>query len=110
RLLFEVPPGGDIAVGDDPSLRGYKGRCALAEVYRDSGRPAEAEAQYRLALAAQPDFAVAWMCLSDLLISQGKWAEAEEVARQAEAVPGGSKTATLLRARAHMFRGEYAVA
>jgi tetratricopeptide (TPR) repeat protein len=110
RQLFEMPRGQYWAVGEDPTLCGFKGRCALAEVYRDWGRPAEAEAQYRLALAEEPNFMVAWLCLSDLLTSQGKWDAAEEVAREVEARPGGAITATLLRARAHMFRGDYAVA
>jgi tetratricopeptide (TPR) repeat protein len=110
RQLLEGPASPYNAVGDDPGLRGYKGRCALAEVYRDSGRLAESEAQYRLVLAEQPDFIVAWMCLSDVITSQGKWDAAEAVARQLEARPGGALTATLLRARAHMFRKDFATA
>jgi tetratricopeptide (TPR) repeat protein len=110
RQLVEGPATQQVTVGDDPGLRGFKGRCALAEVYRDSGRPTEAEAQYRLALAAQPDFIVAWICLSDLILSQGKWDAAEAVAREIEARPGGAVTATLLRARAQMFRKNYAAA
>jgi tetratricopeptide (TPR) repeat protein len=109
-MLFELPQGRYWAVGEDPSLCGYKGRCALAEVYRDSGRPGEAAAQYRLALAEEPNFTVAWLCLCDLYINQGQWSQAEQVAREAEAQPGGSLTATLLRARAHMFRQDYTVA
>jgi tetratricopeptide (TPR) repeat protein len=108
RQLFEMPRGQYWAVGDDPTLVGFKGRCALAEVYRDWGRPAEAEAQYRLALAEEPNFMVAWLCLSDLLTSQAKWDAAEAVACEVEARPGGAITAMLLRSRAHMFRGEFA--
>ena len=40
----------------DPGLKGYKGRCALAEVYRDQGKLADAEREWRAALAEQPDF------------------------------------------------------
>jgi tetratricopeptide (TPR) repeat protein len=110
RQLFEAPPGPYAAIGDDTAIRGYKGRCALAEVYRDSGRLAEAEAQYRVVLNEQPDFIVAQICLSDVIMSQGKWDEAEALARQIEARPGGTLTATLLRARAYMFRKDYATA
>jgi tetratricopeptide (TPR) repeat protein len=110
RQLFEGPAGQYSAVGDDPAIRGYKGRCALAEVYRDSGRLAEAEAQYRLVLAEQPDFIVAQICLSDVIMSRGKWDDAEALARQIERRPGGALTATLLRARAHMFRKDFATA
>jgi tetratricopeptide (TPR) repeat protein len=109
--LFSPSPGSQrAAIGDDPGLRGFKGRCALAEVYRDSGRLAEAEAQYRLALAEQPDFIVALICLSDVITSQGKWDDAEALASQVERRPGGALTAALLRARAHMFRKDYATA
>src|SRR5262249_10909460 len=97
RALVEAPRSSQhSAVGDDPALRGYKGRCALAEVYRDSGRLAEAEAQYRAALYEQPDFMVALLCLFDVIAAQGKWDEAEALARQIESRPGGALTATLL--------------
>ena len=110
RQLVEGPASQQMAVGDDPGLRGFKGRCALAEVYRDSGRPAMAEAQYRRVLVEQPDFTVAWICLSDVIMSQGKWDAAEGIAPQLEARPGGALTATLLRAALHMFRKDYATA
>jgi tetratricopeptide (TPR) repeat protein len=108
RHLIELPAGQHPSIGDDPGLRGYKGRCALAEVYRDSGRLADAAAQYRLVLKEQPDFIVAWICLSDVITSQQKWDEAEAIAREVEARPGGALTATLLRARAFMFRKDFA--
>jgi predicted Zn-dependent protease len=108
--LIDMPPDQQTAMGDDPSLRGYKGRCALAEVYRDSGRLSEAEVQYRHVVAEQPDFLVAWICLADVLFSQGRWQDADEVARALAARRGGMVNATLLRARGHMFRKEFAAA
>ena len=43
RELLQMPQGQQSAIGDDPGLRGFKGRCALAEVFRDS-EPRLAEA------------------------------------------------------------------
>jgi uncharacterized protein HemY len=63
-----------------------------------------------MVLTEQPDFIVAQICLSDVIMSQGKWGDAEALARQIEARPGGALTANLLRARAYMFRKDYATA
>ena len=108
--LFSMPRGVYTAIGDDTGLGGFKGRCALAEVYRDWGRPAAAEEQYRLALEEQPDFMVAWICLVDLLCSQGCWQEAEALAGTLAARVGGAVNGTLLQARCLMFRKDYAQA
>jgi tetratricopeptide (TPR) repeat protein len=79
-------------------------------VLRDAGRLAEAEAQYRLALAEQPDFLVAWICLGDIMITQRRWGEADQLAQQMESRPNGRVNALLLRARSSMFRKDYVIA
>ena len=110
RNYFNCRAGQHSAIGDDPGLRGFKGHRALAEVYRDSGRLAEAEAQYRLALTEQPDFLVAWLCLCDIMLTQGRWNDAEQLSREIETRSEGHVNSLLLRARSSMFRKDYAIA
>ena len=90
-----------MASGEDPGIRGHKGRCVLAEVYRGWGRVAEAEAQWRAAIALQPDYVVPWICLGDLYFAQGRWSDAERLAGELESEHGRPLDALLLRARAH---------
>lgn len=105
RGLFSPVASAAASIGEDMGLRGPKGRCALAEVYRDGGKPEQAEEQYRLALAEQPDLTVAWMCLLDSLLQRG--ADTEAVIEQAASVRDGALTAKLLEARVHLFRKNY---
>ncbi|HWB08685.1 MAG TPA: glycosyltransferase [Pirellulales bacterium] len=98
------------AMGEDPALRGFKGRCVLAEVYRDWGRPADAEAQWQAALAEQPGYLVAWICLGDLYLAQGRWSDAEQLARRLETEHDRPADGLLLRARGHMTRREFTTA
>ena len=51
--LLHAPSGQQLAAGD-AGRRGYKARHLLAEVYRCQDRRAEAEAQWRLVVEAQP--------------------------------------------------------
>jgi glycosyltransferase involved in cell wall biosynthesis len=88
----------------DPGLRGYKARHNLAVLYLEQGRDAEAEAEWRAALAARPDFAPAWQALGELYLRQKRWDELEAVAAKLGA------GAVLLRARGHLARREFAAA
>ena len=108
--LTSLSGNSGMAMGDDPGLRGFKGRCALAEVYRDWGRPAEAEAQWLAALTEQPGYLVSWICLSDLYLGQDRWADAEQLAQRLETDLARPVDAVLLRARAHMTRRDFAPA
>ncbi|HVX11705.1 MAG TPA: glycosyltransferase [Pirellulales bacterium] len=110
-LLRLTAPAGNpgMAMGDDPGLRGYKGRCALAEIYRDWGRPADAEVQWRAALAEQPGYLVSWICLADLFLAQGRWGDAEQLAERLQTLARPVE-ALVLRARAHMTRREFTAA
>jgi glycosyltransferase involved in cell wall biosynthesis/tetratricopeptide (TPR) repeat protein len=73
---------GDHFASVDPALRGYKARHRLGEVCYRMGRPAEAEAQWRAALAEQPDYLPALHHLRQLLHSQGRSEELEQVQRK----------------------------
>ena len=81
--LLRTPAGRPLAAGD-AGRRSYKARHLLAEVYRCQGRPAEAEAQWRLVVAEEPRFAPAWKGLGELYLAQGRWAELDEVIRSLE--------------------------
>jgi len=50
----------------DTGLKGYKARHNLAVIYMEQGRLAEAEAQWRAALAEQPAFTAALTGLEHL--------------------------------------------
>ena len=76
--LLNAPIGQQLAAGD-AGRRGYKARHLLADVYRCQDRRAEAEAQWRLVVEAQPRFAPAWHSLAELYLAQGRWADLEEV-------------------------------
>src|SRR5205814_473412 len=86
RLLQE-PLESFITCGLDLGLKGYKGRCALAEVYRDQGRQADAEREWRAALAEQPNFTPAWLCLGDMWLNNGRFQEVDQLADQLQANP-----------------------
>jgi tetratricopeptide (TPR) repeat protein len=95
----------------DTGVGGYKARYHLAAVYRDQGRIAEAEAQWRRALDECPGFLPAWLGLAELYLAQGRWADLEDAAGRLAAVPGVSPAeAVVLRARSHMGRKEYPAA
>src|SRR5262249_36769007 len=98
----------------EAGLRGFKARHQLALAQLGQGRPAEAEVQWRRALAERPDFMPAWRGLGDLFLGQERWGGRGGVAIRLEA---GSREAGeplinvgLLRARAFRARGELAAA
>jgi glycosyltransferase involved in cell wall biosynthesis/Tfp pilus assembly protein PilF len=106
--LLNSSPGDYVAIGVDPGLRTYKARYSLGIVYRDTGRPALAEEQFRQALAEQPGYTEAWMALADLYLSQGRWSEVELAAESLSADPSRAADAAVLQARVHMARREFA--
>jgi glycosyltransferase involved in cell wall biosynthesis/predicted Zn-dependent protease len=89
----------------DTGLAGYKARHNLGVLCQDQGRPAEAEQQWRAALAERPDFLPSRLSLADLYLGQGRWEEVEQAARGLEAA--APLEAVLLRARAHLGRREF---
>jgi tetratricopeptide (TPR) repeat protein len=95
----------------DPGLCGHKARHNLAILYREQGRDADAEAQWRAALGDRADFLPAWLGLGELCLRSGRWDELEAVAARISALPqrGGEQPA-LLRARGHLARREFAAA
>jgi GT2 family glycosyltransferase/tetratricopeptide (TPR) repeat protein len=105
RALTVIPPTQFGSI--DAGLRGYKGRHNLATVYHQQGRAAEAEAQWRSAVAERPDFLPAWIGLAELYLSQGRWSDFEEVVKRLEGDPNASLEGEVMRARGHMKRQEF---
>jgi GT2 family glycosyltransferase/glycosyltransferase involved in cell wall biosynthesis/ankyrin repeat protein/predicted Zn-dependent protease len=103
--LLRTPPRRQFATVD-PGLRTYKARHLLGEVYREQGRLAEAEREWRAAVAEQPDFAPAWQALGELCLAQGRWRDAETAAAGLER--SAPVDAQLLRAQGHLARREFA--
>ena len=61
----------------ETSLRGPKARHNLAVLYLEQGRLAEAEAQWRAALAVKPDYGPAWLGIGELCLQQSRWQDVE---------------------------------
>ena len=96
--LLAGPRSVSLANGDD-GLGGYKARHNLAVIYEETGRSAEAEAEWRAAVAENPQFTPGWLRLGDLFLKQGRWPDLEWAAANLEACPGGGPRAVALRDR-----------
>jgi len=108
QFLLQSPAETYIAASVDPGLKGFKGRCALAEVYRDQGRVDDAEREWRAALAVHPDFTPAWLCIGDMWLNHGRFQEVDQLAEQLEANPKTRIDGALLKARSLMIRKDFA--
>jgi tetratricopeptide (TPR) repeat protein len=69
----------------DAGLRGYKARHNLAVLYQEQGRSAEAEAQWRAALAECPGFQPAWLGLGEVCLARREFGAARRVLEEAAA-------------------------
>jgi tetratricopeptide (TPR) repeat protein len=98
------------ALGVDPGLWGYRTRYKLGVLYRERGKPAEAEAQWHAALAERPDHAEAWLALADLWLEQGRTAELDHAATRLEGDPRRATEGALLRAASYLARERFVAA
>jgi GT2 family glycosyltransferase/Flp pilus assembly protein TadD len=94
----------------DAGLKSYKGRHNLALVYQQQGRWAEAEAQWRAALAERPDFLPSLLGLGELFLSQRRWPEIDQLRIRLTGDPEGALEGAVLQARSHLARQEFAEA
>jgi tetratricopeptide (TPR) repeat protein len=78
RELLQTREGAHFA-SVDPGLRGHKARHRLGAAYYRMGQFAEAEAQWRAALAEQPEYLPALLNLGQLLQAQGRSQELDQV-------------------------------
>ncbi len=98
RLL--AGPADQRVANGDPGLRGFKARHNLAVIYHETGRIAQAEAQWREAVAENSTFRPGWDRLAQLYLAQGRWNELEAAAASLARCSGASTRADILRARA----------
>src|SRR5262249_39427682 len=107
--LLRRPPA-DYFASIDPALRGHKARLLLGQIYRDQGRLNDAEAAWREAVAENPSFGPAWLELGQLYLAQGRWDELEQAVGMVQDQPPMVQDVTVLRARGHLARKEFAAA
>jgi glycosyltransferase involved in cell wall biosynthesis/SAM-dependent methyltransferase len=108
QLLQSSPvPEGLFEFSVDPGLRGHVTRNNLAVLYRDQGRLAEAESQWRAVLAEKHDSHDAWLGLGELYLSQERWPEMEEILARMDADPQMVVQAAILRSQQHQARQEF---
>jgi tetratricopeptide (TPR) repeat protein len=92
----------------DAALAGPKVRHNLAVLYMDQRRYAEAEAQWRAALATDPAFDAARVGLAEVYLKHGRWAELNRVLSELDATLPFE--VALLRGQMLVERQEYAAA
>ena len=109
QQLLKSQPGAHFA-SVDAGLRGYKARQNLGVIYRQQGKVAEAETEWRSVVAERPEFLPAWLALGDLYLDQQRWPELEDAVRHLEGQPRGGLEAAVLKARADLARREFAAA
>jgi tetratricopeptide (TPR) repeat protein len=112
--LLSAPPDPDeLLAATDLSLRGWQTRHHLAVLCLHRGRTDEAEAHWLAAVAEAPRAAACWLGLGEVYLGRGAWDElARALDRLQACAPDDSDVsadeAPLLRARAHLARGERA--
>ena len=89
----------------DRGLKGYRARHNLADVYAALGDLAKAEALFRHVIEEAPHFQPARLGLGKVLLRQNKTDEVLEFADGIQS-NNGSREARLLRADAHLARGD----
>jgi tetratricopeptide (TPR) repeat protein len=91
----------------DAGLAGHKARHNLAVLYHEQGRTAEAEAQWRAALAENEEFTPAWLGLADLCLAQGRLDEVTRILGRLEKRAPDGPEMLILWARLHMGRTDF---
>jgi tetratricopeptide (TPR) repeat protein len=87
---------------------GSEARLSLGRLCAIQGRSEEAEKHYQEHLAQRPFDIGAWYFLGHESLRRGRWAEAENTARQIEKCPGGRPYAQVFRVEALQMRGDFA--
>jgi tetratricopeptide (TPR) repeat protein len=108
--LLTPPPGEYIAVAVDPDLRGVTARFNLGVVYRDQGRLADAEAQWRQVLAERPGMTEARVGLAELYLATNRRDDAERLATELPSTPEYVADVAAVQARAHLHARDVAAA
>jgi cytochrome P450/cytochrome c-type biogenesis protein CcmH/NrfG len=93
-----------------PGLCGYLGRHYLAGVYCAQARLAEAEAEWRKAIADWSSFIPAWRGLGELYLEQARWDDFARIVQQMKSDPLAQLDAAVLEAEGHRARREFSEA
>jgi tetratricopeptide (TPR) repeat protein/SAM-dependent methyltransferase len=97
--LISGPSPTYLNAGGNPGVRGHRARHNLAEICREQGRDAEAEAHWRAASGDAPHFAPAWQGLAELYLAHDLPDAALLAIDRLSRCPGGAAAADALRAR-----------
>ena len=71
----------------DVSMTGFKAHHNLALIYRDMGRFADAECEFRAAVALQPSFTPSWLGIAEVYRTQRRFADVEPILRRIRELP-----------------------
>ncbi len=85
RLLAAPADDDEFLGGVDLDARGWRARHNLGMALLAQGKPAEAEAQWRLALAERPDSAPLWLGLAEACLAQGHRGDFDRAVARLEA-------------------------
>ena len=107
--ILQLPPG-PCYVGVDAGLRGHLTRHQLALALRAQGRLTEAEAQWRAAVDACPQYGPAWLGLAELYLQQKRDAEVEALVERLRQDSQAGQVVAALRARLCLAHGNYTMA
>jgi glycosyltransferase involved in cell wall biosynthesis/Tfp pilus assembly protein PilF len=107
RLLLAPPSRTYVAMGVREGLRGWRAHDVLGQICREQGRLAESEEHWKKVVNEQATYLRAWLMLSDLYISQERWADLEQAIRRLETEVNLPTEAKLLKARERMARKDY---
>jgi tetratricopeptide (TPR) repeat protein len=110
RRILEGRTDGPHLGSLDTGLTGYKARHNLAALYRDMGRPADAEQQLGEAVREEPAFVPSWFGLAELMDSAQRRTELAVLADHLCTPAGVGGVARLVRARLLSDEGRYAEA
>ncbi len=105
-LALLRPPATAHFASRDAGLRGYRARQLLALIYARQGRSQDAEAQWQTVLRDRPDFEPALLGRARLYLQERRWPEFEQALNALQRHPQLASDTLLLRAEAHLQKGE----
>jgi tetratricopeptide (TPR) repeat protein len=110
RHILERPAADPYLRSVDVGIAGFKTRHNLAMLYLDAGRPQEAEAQLRRAVAEEPAFMPSWFALAEVMRTAGRSGELTDLVDEICSSQNTRAVGKLVRARALFDDGRNAEA
>lgn len=103
RSSYEEPHFGSV----NTALRGHIAFNNLAVLFTEEGRFAEAEEQWRMALADAPKYVAAWLGLADLYVKQQRFPEVEGIIDRLREMPNARLDRFILQAQLLLARRQF---